>query len=503
MLKKIGLLFSLLLVLSCAQQVVEEKNTLIIGVEADAITLFPYRSNDTPSTSVSSQIYDRLIEKDNKTGDLVPSLATEWKFLSPTILQMKIRSNVSFHNGEILSAKDIKYSIMRMIDSPAIAHILSVIKEVEVVNDLTVNLVLKTPFAPILSHLTHATASILHEKTAESQGENIDTTPIGTGPFVLEEWARGNKIILSRFDGYWGEPAKMQNLEFRVIPEKSSRIIALETGEIDIALDISPVDKERISSNPDLVLVEVPLASIEYLAFNLKKGKNPLWQDQRVREAVALSLDVPGIIISVHFGIASPADSIIHNSVVGHYDGLTPVKQNIAKAKALLAEAGVAPGSKLTIWTTDGPRLKSSEVIQANLHEIGLDATLEVLEWGRFIEGTANGEHDTFFLGWSTSTGDADYGIYNLVHSSAMGSPGNRAFYSNAEVDKLLDLARKELDPDKRDALYKTIQEILFKELPYVPIVYRVGIAGHKKNVKNFQSHPTTHLKMKNISYEN
>ena len=500
--KKIGLLFSVLLVLSCAQQV-EEKNTLIIGVEADAITLFPYRSNDTPSTSVSSQIYDRLIEKDNKTGDLVPSLATEWKFLSPTILQMKIRSNVSFHNGETLTAKDVKYSIMRMIDSPAIAHILSVIDDIKIVDDLTVNLVFKTPFAPILSHLTHATASILNEKTAKSQGENIDTTPIGTGPFSLKEWARGNKIILTRFDGYWGEPAKMQNLEFRIIPEKSSRMIALETGEIDIALDIAPVDKERVEFNPDLVLAEVPLASIEYLVFNLKEGKNPLWQDPRVREAVALSLDVPGIINSVHFGIASPADSLIHESVVGHYDGLSPIVQNIDKAKALLAEAGVKQGSKLTIWTTDGPRLKTTEVIQANLREIGLDATIEVLEWGRFLEGTANGEHDTYVLGWTTATGDADYGIYNLVHSSAMGSPGNRSFYSNPETDRLLDLARKELDSDKRDALYKTIQEIVFKDLPYVPLIYRVGIAGHKKNVKNFQSHPTTHLKMKDISYEN
>ena len=132
-------------------------------------------SNKTPSTSVSSQIYDRLIEKDNSTGDLIPSLATEWTFLSPTIL----------------------------------------------------------------SHLSHPTASILNEQTARSQGENIDTLPIGTGAFRLEEWARGNKIILTRFDTYWGEPAKIQNLEFRVIPEKSSRMIALETGEIDIALDIS------------------------------------------------------------------------------------------------------------------------------------------------------------------------------------------------------------------------------------------------------------------------
>ena len=172
--KNIGLLVSILLILSCVQQV-EEKNTLIIGVEADAITLFPYHSNDTPSTSVSSQIYDRLIEKDNSTGDLIPSLATEWTFLSPTILQMKLRSNVSFHNGEILTANDVKYSIMCMIDSPAIAHILSVINNVEIIDDLTINLVLKTPFAPILSHLTHPTASILNEQTARSQGENIDT----------------------------------------------------------------------------------------------------------------------------------------------------------------------------------------------------------------------------------------------------------------------------------------------------------------------------------------
>lgn len=502
MFKKIQLLLSVLLVISCAQQVEGEKDTLIIGVETDAVTLFPYGSNDIPSTSVSSQIYDRLIKRDND-GNLIPSLATEWEFLSPTILQMKIRSNVSFHNGEILAANDVKYSIMRMIDSPAIAHILSVIDDVEIIDDLTVNIVLKSPFSPILSHLAHATASILNRETAEAAGQDIDVTPVGTGHFRLKEWARSNKIILERFDDYWGEPAKMKNIEYRVIPEKSSRMIALETGEIDVALDIAPIDIERVVDNPDLVLLEIPLPSIEYLGFNLKEGKNPLWQDPRVREAVALSLDVPGIINSVHFGMATPASSLIHDSVLGHYDGLKPIKQNIERAKALLEEAGVKPGAKLTIWTSDGPRLKTSEVIQANLQEIGLNATIEVLEWGRFIEGTGNGEHDTYVLGWSTSTGDADYGIYNLIHSSAMGSPGNRVFYSNPSVDQLLDAARKELNPDKRDAYYKTIQEIVFKDLPYVPIIYRVALVAYKKNVKNFNSHPTIYLDMKDVSYEN
>lgn len=156
------------------------------------------------------------------------------------------------------------------------------------------------------------------------------------------------------------------------------------------------------------------------------------------------------------------------------------------KAKALLAEANVPAGTKVKLWTPQGYREKIMTVIQNNLKEIGLDAAIEVLEWGRYLSATANGEHDIFILGWTTVTLDADYGLYNLLHTQAWGGAGNRSFYSNKAVDKLLEDARRELDPVKRGNLYKVVQETVVDENPLVALYYPFEKVGTKKIVKNF-----------------
>ncbi|MGL5956958.1 MAG: ABC transporter substrate-binding protein, partial [Brevinema sp.] len=235
--------------------------------------------------------------------------------------------------------------------------------------------------------------------------------------------------------------------------------------------------------------------------YNIGRGKNPIWKDQRVREAIALAIDREGIINSVLFGSGTPAASIIYETVVGHYDGLTPRKRDVEKAKALMREAGVPVGTKMSMWTTEGPRQKMMEIIQANLKEIGLDASIEVYEWARFLDGTGKGEHDAFILGWTTVTGDADYGISTLVHTDAFGGPGNRSFYSNPRVDQLLDQARIEVDPVKRNEMYKEIQIILDQEQPFFPLFYKLSNVGTSKNVKGFLFNIADHHRLKTVYF--
>lgn len=484
---KIIILFILFFV-SCSQSNDTETNKLIIGVPTEAVTLDPYASNDFGSSRVTVNIFNRLLEKDEE-GNIIPSLATSWEFLSPTKLQLNLRSNVVFHNGEQFTAKDVKFSIERMLRSPAIESISNPMKGAEIIDSYTVNIILKKPFAPILSHLALAGMGILNEKAVKEMGDNIDQTPVGTGPYRLKEWNRGQNITLEAFIDYWAGKVNISEIDMRVISDESARTIALETGDIDIAYDIGDVDRERIINNSELRLIEQPIARTEYLAFNLRSG-NPIWKDVRVREAVANVIDKEGIINSVLFGAGSIADSIIYKTVIGHYDGLTSRKRNVKKAQQLLQEAGVAKGTKVTMWTLEGYRQKILEVIQANLKEIGIDATIEVVEYARFLDGTAKGEHDLVIIAWTTGSGDADYGIYNLMHTTAFGGPGNRSFYSNAEVDQLLDKARVELDSNKRNKFYQRIQEILDKELPVIPLFYKLSNVGVSKKIKSFQFDP-------------
>ena len=503
MFKRSLLFVSLLLVLSCAKlEDLSGKNLLKIGIPIEAVTLYPYGSNDTISAKMTINIFDRLIEVDSY-GNFQPGLAESWKIETPTTIRLNLRSNVTFHNGARFTAKDVEYSIAKMIVAPEVEHISNPIKNTEILDNYTILVHLHKPFAPIIAHFTHATMAIVNKEYTENVGDDINQKPVGTGPYKFKTWNRGENLLLEANTVYWGGAPKIANLDFIVIPETADRVAALEDGIIDIAYDIDGIYRNKVNKNKNLQLIEKPIARIEYLGFNIEKGKNPIWKDKRVREAVALAIDIDGIIDSVLFGAGTPADSLLYKTVIGHYGGLKPRTRDIEKAKKLLAEAGVTPGTKVKMWTSGDQRQKILEVVQVNLREIGIDASIEVYEWGRFLDGTGNGLHDMFVLGWTTVTGDADYGIYNQVHTKAFGSAGNRAFYSNIEVDNLLDLARVELDPVKRDDMYKQIQIILYEDLPFIPIFYKLGNIGASRTVKGFNFDPSESHRLKTVYFSN
>ncbi len=503
MLKRSVLFMSLLVMISCAQsEDLTKKDLLKIGIPTEAVTLYPYGSNDTATARMTVNIFDRLIEVDSN-GDFQPGLAESWEMETPTTVKLNLRSNVTFHNGAPFTAEDVVFSITKMIAAPEIEHISSPIKSAEILDAYTVLVHLNKPFAPILAHFAHVTMAIMSKEYTENAGDDIDQKPVGTGPYKLKTWNRGQNLLLEANTEYWGGAPKIANLEFRVIPEAAARTIALETGDIDIAYDIDAVDRDRVNDSSDLRLIEKPVARIEYLGFNIEKGKNPIWRDKRVREAVALAIDVDGIINSVLFGTGTPADSLLYKTVIGHYEGLTPRTRDLKRAKELLVEAGVTPGTKVRMWTSEGQRQKILEIVQANLREIGIDASIEVYEWARFLDSTGKGDHDMFVLGWTTVTGDADYGIYNLVHTDAFGPAGNRTFYSNIEVDNLLDSARVELDPVKRVNMYKQIQEILYEDLPFIPLFYKLANVGTSKTVKGFEFDPSESHRLNTVYFSN
>lgn len=484
MLQKLFLLAAFFLVSACGGGQKGSKDVLIVAQSAEAVSLDPYKSNDAFSTQVRANIFDRLIER-NAQGELVPSLATEWKYINPTTLELKLREGVKFHNGEPFGAKDVKFSIERMLVSTDIKNIVDVMKGADVVSDYVVRINLKKPFAPFLAHLAHPVVSIMNEKAVTEAGDMVVQQPVGTGPFKLKEWNRGQNYILERNDEYWGGAPKLARIDMRIVPEASARTIALETGDVDVAYLIDVVDRERVQKNAKLVLAEDQAPRMEYISFNIGKGKNPIWKDARVREAVALALDIPGIITSVMFNAATPAGSLLQDSVFGAVK-LPAVERNVERAKQLLAEAKVPAGTKVTLWTPQGYRQKIMEVIQNNLKEIGLDASIEVLEWGRYLGDTANGLHDIYILGWTAITLDADYGIYNLMHSSAQGPSGNRSFYANPQVDRLLDAGRSELNAEKRKGYYQTVQEIVRNDYGMIPLYYPYETVGLQKSVKGF-----------------
>ncbi|RKD21627.1 peptide/nickel transport system substrate-binding protein [Caminicella sporogenes DSM 14501] len=476
-----------------------EKDTLVVAQGADAKSLDPHATNDQPSSRVMKQIYDTLV-KATVDMELVPGLAESWKQLDETTWQFNIRKGVKFHNGEELKASDVKFTLERMLKSQKVAHIVEAIDSVEVKDDYTVIIKTKEPFGPLLAHLSHTAASILNEKAVKEAGDNYGQHPIGTGPYKFVSWEAGDRITLERFDDYYQGPAKIKNVVFRNITEGTNRTIGLETGEVDIAYDIEPIDKDRVANHEKLQLIEGPSLSYAYIGMNMKKAP---FDNPKVRKAINYAINVDDIITAVLNGAGQKANSPIGPRVFGYNGEIKPYDYNPELAKKLLKEAGYENGFDTTIWTNDNPiRMQIAQIVQAQLKEVGINVTIEPLEWGSYLERTAKGEHDMFILGWTTVTADADYGLYALYHSSQHGGAGNRTFYTNEEVDKLLEKGRTSIDPKVREEAYKKAQEIIVNDAPDVMLYYGTQNAGIQKSVKGFKLHPAGHHSIYGVYFE-
>ena len=474
------------------------KDTLVIAQGADAKSLDPHASNDNPSSRIRVQIYDRLMDLDDN-GVPQPMLAESWERPDDKTIIFHLRKGVKFHNGDEMKASDVKFSLERALASPEVSHILTGINGVEVLDDYTVKVTTEKPMAAILNNLAHTTIAILSEKATKEAGDKFGQNPVGSGPYKFVSWQSGDRVTLEAFPEYWQGEAPVKNVVFRNIVEETNRTIGLETGELDIIYDIQGMDKNKLKDDDRFVVIEGPQVSMTYLGFNMKKAP---YDNPKVREAISYAIDQKPIIDTVFLGAGEAANSIIGPNVWGYYD-VEKYTQDIEKAKALLAEAGYPDGFKAKIWVNDNPvRRDTAVILQDQLKQIGIDLAIETVEWGAFLDGTARGDHEMFLLGWGTVTRDPDYGMYELISTATMGAAGNRSFYSNPTVDKLLEEGKTELDPEKRKAIYKEIQEIIRKDIPMYMIIYPLQNVVTQKNIKNFKLDPANAHRIYGVTKE-
>jgi peptide/nickel transport system substrate-binding protein len=449
----------------------QEGGELVFVTPSDAPTLDPHGMNDTATTNATTQIFDRLTEY-AEDGSVVPSLAEEFNQVDDTTWEFKLRQGVKFHDGSDFTAEAVKMSLERLIDpefaSPR-AVVLNMITEVTVVDDHTVQLKTAEPFAPLPAHLAHNAGSIIAPSAIEDEksgGKKVDENPVGTGPFKFESWNRGAEIKFVRNDDYWGEKAKLDSIVFKVIPEQATRVAMLETGEAHVML-VGSSDVTQVEGIEGVELDRVKGTRMDYVGFNINKEP---FDDVKVRQAVAMAINKEDIVNGILDGQGVAAVGPLAPTVVGNSQDLKPLDFDVEAAKKLLADAGLPDGFKTTLYVNEGSKERSdiAELVQAQLGEIGIEVSIETIEWGAFLEKTAAGEHEMFVLGWTTVTGDADYGLYALFHSSMHGNPGNRSFYTNTKVDELLDKGRTATDQEERNTAYAEVSQILIDEAPMV-----------------------------------
>ena len=522
----------------------ESENTgdLTIGTMADVVTLDLHGSNDSASSQVRTNIYERLLDQDVNM-ELQPGLATEYEQVDETTWNFKLREGTTFHNGEDFTAEDVVATFDRVRDEALASPVLflfEMIEEVEVVNDYEINIHTSIPFAPLASHLAHSTAGIMpkelidsdyqaaldaagvdmtleeyyeardsggeeydsvKEQISEHVGTVIGSEPNGTNHLKYVSRSAGDTVELEKFEDFQGGDRYFENVTFKVIPESGARMAELETGGVQIATDVDSSSIERIENGADTALTVKDSVRMSYLGFNINKEP---FDDIKVRQAISYAIDREEIVAGVYDDMGIPAKGPLAPGVWGYSEDLEGQEYNIEKAKELLAETDMADGFDTTIWVNDDQQIIDTAVyIQNELAELNINVEIEQFEWGAYLETLANGNHEMFILGWTTVTGDADYGLYALFHSKNQGAAGNRVFYDNPEVDELLDAGRAEVDDEARQQIYTDIEEILVEESPSSYLFHvQFAVGYNESSLSEVEIDPTGRVHLDTVRFK-
>ena len=474
------------------------KDTLIIATANETPSVTTNLHNAVAGDYINQMTHNSLFYTDENL-EPQPCLVESYEIVSDTEWVFKLKQGVKFHNGEELKASDVKFSLERAKEMPRVKQYVEQIDSITVEDDHNLTLHLAEPYAPLLAALSHTGTSIVPEAAVTAQGDAFWENPIGTGPMQFVEWVPNDHYSLKRFDDYFKGPGKTTSLTLRIMPEGGARTIALETGEIDMSISVDATDVQNVKANKELMALEKTSVSVEYLAMNCEKEP---FNDPKVRQAINYALNQQEIIDVVLEGRGQVANSVMNVNIPGYSEEITGYSQDLEKAKALMAEAGYPDGFKTTLFASGDVRNREAQIIQAQLLEIGIEVDIQLYEWGAFLDAINKGEHDMFISSWSNATMDPDASIFPLFHTKNFGATGNRAFYSNPEVDTLIEQAQKESDNAKRMELYKEIQQKINDDAPWVCLFYGTTCTGIRADLKGFVLHPSSANHYENLYYE-
>ncbi len=289
---------------------------LRVAQVADVSNLDPHKMNDVYTANVTKQIFNNLV-KMNKDMEIQKDLAAAWENPDAQTWIFRLKKGVKFHNGEEFTANDVKFSLERVLD-PKIAspgkRLVSELQQVDVVDRYTVRLVTKKPFAPLLTNLTRYEMAMLNEKAVKAAGDDFGKSPVGTGPFRFKEHHHGDRVILSRFDGYFEGPAKVDTIIYRAIPEDATRVVEMESGGIDIMFNLPAQDFDRLNKNPNVQTIDSLFQATTFVGFNTQVKP---FDNQLVRQALNYAVDKQAIIEAVWFNRGAPSFGPLSPSIWG------------------------------------------------------------------------------------------------------------------------------------------------------------------------------------------
>ncbi|WLS76961.1 ABC transporter substrate-binding protein [Erwinia pyri] len=476
----------------------------------------------TSGTSVDASavpIYNRLVDFKVGTTELVPSLAESWE-ISPDGKSytfhlrkgVKFQSNKAFKPTRDFNADDVIFSFMRQKDAKNPYHNVSngtyanfeslefgsLITDITKVDENTVRFTLAHAEAPFLADLGWYFASILSAEYADAMlkagtPEKVDQVPIGTGPFELAQYQKDSRILFKAFPQYWQGKAKLDRLVFSITPDASVRYAKLEKGECQVMPFPNPADLPRMKENKDLTLMQKAGLNTGFLAFNTQK---PPLDNVKVRQALTMAINKPAIIQAVFQGTGTVAKNLLPPGVWSADKDLKDYDYDPEKAKTLLKEAGLKPGTAIDLWAMPVQRpynpnaRRMAEMIQADWAKVGIKANIVSFEWGEYLKRVKNGEHQAALMGWTTATGDPDNFFGPLFSCTSANGGSNSSKWCYKPFDNLIAQARAEQDHNKRIDMYREAQQIMHDQAPAVMIAHSTIFEPVRKEVTGYEIDP-------------
>lgn len=460
------------------EEAAEALQEVTIALSGAPATLDPHKSFNGFVFTVTNQLYETLIYR-SADGSLQPRLATDWRMVNDTTYEFTLREDVTFHDGTPFTADAVKYSLERLLDPDTQAigsFIISMVEEIEAVDEYTVRITTDAPFAPLPAHLSHPVTAIVSPEVA---GDDLAQNPAGTGPFSFDSWIAGNQVDLVANEEYWGGRPILDKVIFRVIPEVGTQVVELQAGTIDLISNVPPERFEQLDSNSELDAERFLGWGSVYLGYNTE---HPLLSNPQARRAIALALDRQSMIETLRDGMAEPADTMLPETVFGSEADVEPIPYDPEQAEEIVAASEVETPVELTLNTFETAETRQiATAIQAQLSEIGIDLEVEVTDFGAFSRATSGTDHGLWLTTWGTVTLDADYTLYALLHSSQH-SGDNRSRYANDEVDRWLEAARRTSDEERRRELYAQVHQAVQEDLPYLTLYY--PLSSYAKNLR-------------------
>ena len=428
---------------------------------------------------VGVSLFDSLVGRDPENR-LVPQLAESWKALDDLTLQLKLRRGVVFHNGEPFNAEAVRFTVERVLDpnqkSPNRANVAEVAR-VDVIDDYTINLVLRQPYAPLLNRLIDFPI-VPPRYTAEKGNQGLALRPVGTGPFRFVELVKDDHLILEAFDRHWRGAPKIRRIVYKPIPEPFTRAAALRKNEVDVIDTVPPNLAAELERAGGIRVQRVPSTWIIYLGLNA--FRKPL-SDVRVRQALNYATDVDALVKSVLDGNGRRMDGPFTPQMFGFDPSVKGYGPDPARARRLLAEAGYPDGVEITLEAPAGRYQGDKEIAEAlggQWQKAGFKPRVQVAEWGAYFKRYLGKQfQDAYLLGLGGPMQDGDE-LYNLVSSKGRG-----LYYKNEKVDALFDAGRTTTDPAKRKKIYADLARAMVEDATWVFLVQQVDIYATRDRV--------------------